>query len=251
MRINTGTRSIAILAMVLAVSSTAVAGGRRGVVYVYPQQVNRSFTPIQQFPHNDALTELRLRAATGSRGLQQSIVTDTDNRLLGMEQRNNLPRVFHREFQNDRAGGLIAVAQIAAAALGVIQQIEASPTPQSGVQKADAIIAALTPLLSQLIAQNQTVVNPTPAANAAAATAVPNVPQSTVKLTEALAVLKAAIKEYKDDQAKQKVLQDAVKAALKKVADELKEAVPEEPAAGGAAPAPAPTPTPTAPPAKP
>ena len=240
MRINTGTRSIAALVMVLAVSSTAVAGGRRGVVYVYPQQVNRSFTPTQQFPHNDALNELQFRAVTGSRGLQQSTVTDTESRLFGMEQRNNIPVVVTREFRNDRAVGVLAVAQIAAAALGVLQQIEASPNPQSGVQKADAIIAALTPLLSQLIAQNQTVVNTPIAANAAAATAVPNVPQSTVKLTQALAALQAALKEYNDDQAKQKVLQDAVKAALKKVADELKAAVPEEPAAPAPAPAPAP-----------
>lgn len=246
MRINTRTRSIATIMMVLAVSSTAVAGGRRGVVYVYPQQVNRSITPTQTFQHDDALNELRSRAATGTRGLQQSTVTDTESRLSGLEQRNNLPVVVTRDFRDDRAVGVLAVAQIAAAALGVLQKIEASPTPQSGVQKADAIIAALTPLLSQLIAQNQTVVNTPPAVNAAAATAVPNVPQSTVKLTEALVALKAALKEYNDDQAKQKVLQDAVKAALKKVADEIKEAAPEEPAADAQ-----PEPAPSAPPANP
>ncbi|MEK6262694.1 MAG: hypothetical protein AABP62_29200, partial [Planctomycetota bacterium] len=102
---------------------------------MYPQQVNRSFTPIQQFPHNDALDELQSRAATGSRGLQQSTLTDMERMLLGMEQRNNIPVVVNREFRNDRAGGLIlALApQIAAALLGVLKQIEASPNSETGV----------------------------------------------------------------------------------------------------------------------
>ncbi|MEK6259321.1 MAG: hypothetical protein AABP62_11955, partial [Planctomycetota bacterium] len=99
-----------------------------------------------------------------------------------------------------------------------------------GVQKADAIIAALLPFLNQLTAQNQPAVNPPPAANPPAATAIPNVPQPTVKLTEALATLKAALKEYNDDQAKQKELQEALKAALKKIEEEINATVPGQPA---------------------
>lgn len=237
---KTGTRSIVALVMVLAVSNTAVARGRRGVVYVYPQQVNRSFTPIQQFPHDDALRELQYRADTGSRGLPQLDFTDTQNRLFGMEQRNSISVVVTRESGDVRAGGLLlAMApQIAAAMLGIIKQIEESPAQESGVEKANAIIAALLPFLNPPTAQNQTVVtNPNAAAstpNVAAATAVPNVSPSTVKVTEellalkaSLITLKATLKEYKEDQDKQKVLQEKVKAALKKVADELKEVAPK------------------------
>lgn len=237
MRFKTVTRSVTSLVLIFAVGSTAVAGGRRPVVYMTPQ-ANRGFTPIQEFPHDDALLELQSRATTGARGLQPSTLSGIENSLSRMEQRNNL--VVTRDFRSDRAGndraGVLAAAQIAATVLGIIKQIEASPTQQTGVQKADALVQALIPLLGQLSAlnQNNAAVQPAPAPAvnepAVAAEAAP-----LVKLTASLAAVKAALQEYEADlekqkklqeaeQAKQKELHDALKAALETVAKKIKDA---------------------------
>jgi hypothetical protein len=237
MRFNTGTHSIVALVTVFAVSSSAFAGGRR--VYMVPQQVYRS--PVQTFRHDDALNELRFRATTGSRGLQQSNVSDIESRLPPMEEATNRSVVV-REFRNERAGGFIlAMApQIAAAVMGMIKKFDESPNPPNGVEKADAIINALAPLLAQMIAQSQGDTTPATgnAEEQAETAAIPNVAQPTVNLTRALLELKAALKEYNDDQAEQKVLEDTLKSALQKIAEELQKGVPQVPAAD-APPAPA------------
>lgn len=242
MQFRNRTRSIAALIIVLVTGSSASAGGRR-VIYVMPQQPIRSVTSVQQYQHDDTLSELRNRAAGYSRGLDPAVAADIHNRLLRLEQRQNAGVVVTRDSQNDRPLGLVTVAGIGAAVLDVLKKFESSTTPSTGVDKADAIVAALTPLLAQFTAQNAT---PAQAGGGgstpSAADSVPGVPQATVKLGKALETLKAALKDYQEDQIKQNQLQDALKKALKTIDDEIKATLPQETA-------PVAPPAPTAPPA--
>lgn len=225
MWIKTGLYSLLLASAAFSVSNTAWAGGRRTIVYfTEPQVANRDLATPPGFKHTDALTELRSRSS-GVRGLQADTVADLEARLQRLEQKNNLSTPGSRAIQNDRAVGLAAV-EIAATVLGVLKQIEDSSSPKpNGVQEADAIVQALIPVLQKNAAANAPLPQPVPANQGAPVTPAVN-PQadSAAQLLTALQSVQAAVEKYNADQAKQKQLQDAAKAALKKIAEQLQQA---------------------------